>query len=142
MGKQMSEGNERGMTTKIVLDTMRFHAFHGVMPHEKQVGNEFVVSLTLEVDVTAAVESDRLADTINYADLYALVKAEMAIPSELIEHVGGLILKRVRAEYPDVLRMEVRIAKLNPPVGGVMKSAEVVLSCHYCKPPDPMPDSI
>ncbi len=116
------------MTTKIVLDTMRFHAFHGVMQHEKQVGNEFEVSLTLEVDVTAAVESDRLADTINYADLYALVKAEMAIPSELIEHVGGRILKRVKVEYPRVLRLEVRVAKLHPPVEGVMKKAEVVLT--------------
>ncbi len=116
------------MTTKIVLDAMRFHAFRGVMPHEKQVGNEFEVSLTLEVDVTAAVESDRIVDTVNYADLYALVKAEMAIPSELIEHVGGRILKRVKAEYPNVSRLEVRVAKLQPPVGGVMKSAEVVLT--------------
>lgn len=122
------KGCERGMTTKIVLDAMRFHAFHGVMPHEKQVGNEFEVSLTLEVDVTAAVESDRIVDTVNYADLYALVKAEMAIPSELIEHVGGRILKRVKAEYPNVSRLEVRVAKLQPPVGGVMKSAEVVLT--------------
>jgi dihydroneopterin aldolase len=128
MGKQMSKGNERGMTTKIVLDAMRFHAFHGVMPHEKQVGNEFEVTLTLEVDVTAAIESDRLADTINYADLYGLVKAEMVIPSELIEHVGGRILKRVKAEYPSVSRLEVRVAKLHPPVEGAMKSAEVVLT--------------
>ncbi|MGI6571968.1 MAG: dihydroneopterin aldolase [Fermentimonas sp.] len=124
----MSKGNERGMTTKIVLDAMRFHAFHGVMPHEKQVGNEFEVTLTLEVDVTAAIESDRLADTINYADLYGLVKAEMVIPSELIEHVGGRILKRVKAEYPSVSRLEVRVAKLHPPVEGAMKSAEVVLT--------------
>ncbi len=128
MNRRMNKGSERGVTTKIVLDTMRFHAFHGVMQHEKQVGNEFEVSLTLEVDVTAAIESDSLADTINYADLYALVKAEMAIPSDLIEHVGGRILKRIKAEYPGVSRLEVRVAKLQPPVGGVVKSAEVVLT--------------
>jgi dihydroneopterin aldolase len=128
MNRRMNNGNERKMTTKIVLEAMRFHAFHGVMPHEKQVGNEFEVSLTLEVDVTAAVESDQVDDTINYADLYTLVKAEMAIPSGLIEHVGGRILKRVKAEYPRVTGLEVRVAKLNPPVGGMMKSAEVVLT--------------
>lgn len=127
MNKRVSYRNEQGMTTKIVLGAMRFHAFHGLMPHEKQVGNEFEVSLTLEVDITAAVESDRVVDTVNYADLYALVKAEMAIPSELIEHVGGRILKRIKAEYPRISRLEVRVAKLNPPVGGVMKRAEVVL---------------
>lgn len=128
MDTRMNNGSERGMKTKIVLEAMRFHAFHGVMPHEKQVGNEFEVSLTLEVDVTAAIESDWIADTVNYADLYALVKAEMAIPSNLIEHVAGRILKRVMVEYPTVSRLEVRVAKLNPPVGGVVKRAEVVLT--------------
>ncbi len=116
------------MTTKIILDSMRFHAFHGVMPHEKQVGNEFEVSLALDVDVASAVESDQISDTINYAELYELVKAEMAVPSGLIEHVAGRILKRIKAEFPGISSMEVRVAKLNPPVGGVMDRAEVVLT--------------
>ena len=116
------------MTTKIIIDKMHFHAFHGVMPHEREVGNEFEVGLTLELDVTRAIESDRIEDTISYADLFKLVKEEMDIPSRLIERVAGRILRRIKAEYPQILALEVRVAKMNPPVGGLMKKAEIVLT--------------
>ena len=65
------------MTTKIELEKMRFYAYHGVMPQETKVGNDFVVDLILTAPLEQAVKSDELDDTINYAAVYAVVKEQM-----------------------------------------------------------------
>ena len=70
------------MTTKIELEKMRFYAYHGVMPQETKVGNDFVVDLILTAPLEQAVKSDELDDTINYAAVYAVVKEQMDITSD------------------------------------------------------------
>ena len=68
-----------------------------------QVGNTFIVDLILTAPLENAVWSDDLSDTINYATVYETVKAEMAIPSRLLEHAAGRILKAER-DFPECLR--------------------------------------
>ena len=79
------------MTTRIELKEMRIYAYHGVMPQETKVGNNFVVNLILTAPLEQAVRSDELDDTINYAAVYEEVKEQMDIPSKLIEHAAGRI---------------------------------------------------
>lgn len=119
------------MTTSIELKEMRFYAYHGVMPQERRVGNRFVVDLTLTAPLSQAVESDDLGDTINYAEVYAAVKEQMEIPSQLIEHVAGRILRALKERFPQLTAATVRLAKLNPPFGGDLLSASVVVSETY-----------
>lgn len=116
------------MHTEIRLNKMRFYAFHGVMPQENSTGHEFEVNLSLEADVTSALESDEVEDTINYAEVFDLVKTEMKEPSKLIEHVAGRIFRKVKEQYPQLTAIEVRVAKLHPPVKGEMESAEIIVS--------------
>ena len=80
------------MKVQIELDSMNFYAFHGVAPQERTVGNTFIVDLLLTADVEAATVSDNLDDTINYAEVYAVVKQEMDRPSLLLEAVSGRIV--------------------------------------------------
>ena len=87
-------------SSKIYLKNVRFHAYHGVLPQETQVGNDYVVNLEVKYDFSRAMETDELAGTINYAELYELVKEEMEKPSKLLEHVAGRIGKRLFAEHP------------------------------------------
>ena len=58
------------MTSYIFLDTLRFFAHHGVGEQETVVGNEFTVSLRLQVDIRRAAETDDVADTVSYADVH------------------------------------------------------------------------
>ena len=85
---------------KITLHEMRFYAYHGVFPQEQRVGNQFVVELTFWADVAGSVRSDELEETISYADVYEVVKAEMDIPSRILEHVVGRISERLFATFP------------------------------------------
>lgn len=116
------------MMTEMTLRNMRFFAFHGVLPHEKKVGGEYRVTLHLKVDFSRACDTDRLEDTLNYAALYDLVKREMDVPSQLIEHVAGRILSKIGDCYPETEFLSVTVAKLDPPVGGAMEAAEVTLT--------------
>jgi len=115
------------MKTKIELHNMHFYAYHGVMAHEKVVGNEFEVSIALEADISAACASDDVNDTINYAGLFDLVKAEMYTPSLLLEHLAGRIFRRLSEEYPQISSLEVRVSKMHPPVKGEMEKAEIII---------------
>ena len=91
------------MTTKIELEKMRFYAYHGVMPQETK------------------------DDTINYAAVYAVVKEQMDIPSKLIEHAAGRILYALKERFPQLAAVELKLSKLNPPFGGDVHSASIIL---------------
>lgn len=116
------------MKSVIELNNMRFFAYHGVLPQETVVGNQFEVSMRIEADLSAACRSDDVRQTLNYAQIYDVVKAEMGIPSNLIENAAFRILQRVKEVFPEIATAEVRLRKMNPPVAGDMESAEIVLS--------------
>ncbi len=107
---------------------MRFYAYHGVLPQERETGNVFLVNMTLEADIAAACTSDEVDDTINYAEVFDLVKTEMEQPSKLLEHVAGRILSKLTKKYPRISHARVSVAKMHPPVGGEMEKAAIVLT--------------
>lgn len=116
------------MKTSIELKNMHFYAYHGVLPHEKSVGNNFLVNVIFTADVAKSFESDDVKDTVNYAEIYDLVKEQMAIPSNLIEHVAGRIFYKIKENFPQIRSLEVKLSKQNPPVGGNVEASEVVVS--------------
>ncbi|MBR2016919.1 MAG: dihydroneopterin aldolase [Prevotella sp.] len=105
------------MNTYIYLREVRFHANHGVMPQERTVGTDFTVDLRVEYPFAVAMKSDNVDDTLNYAQLYNLVKKEMAQPSRLLEHVAGRIAEAVFREFPSSISIDLCITKVNPPMG-------------------------
>ena len=111
----------------IYINDLRFHAFHGVMPQERLTGNDYSVDLRVGYDVGAAMLSDDVGDTINYADMYDIVRQEMSVPSQLVERVAYRIAHRISSRYPDVTRMDVKVTKLNPPLGADCHGAGVEL---------------
>ena len=116
--------------SQLVLENLTFYAYHGVFPEENIVGNTFVVTLSVDVDLQKASETDNLDDTINYQLLYDIVKTEMQIQSKLIEHVAGRILRAVISKFPQITKTEIQLKKLNPPISGQVESATVILSLN------------
>ena len=112
----------------IELKDMIFYAYHGVMEQERIVGNTYSVSIRLYLDLARAMESDNLEDTVNYAAVYEIIRKEMEIPSCLIEHVAGRILKSVKAHFPQVREISVRLSKNNPPIGASIREAAVEIN--------------
>lgn len=112
---------------KITLHEMRFYAYHGVFAQEQRVGNHFIVELSFWADIAESLHQDELEETISYADVYEIIKAEMAIPSRLLEHVVGRISERLFATFPRMQRIALTLSKCNPPFPGEVHSAAVTL---------------
>lgn len=116
------------MAGKIILEGLEFHAYHGVYPHERDSGNWFEVDIAVETDFSKAAEHDEISGTVDYETLFAIIKAEMEKPSKLLETVAGQIVNEILKSLSPVQWVEVKIAKLNPPIGGKCRKASVSLS--------------
>lgn len=117
------------MTSYIFLDQIHFFAYHGVGEQETIVGNDFIIDLRLKTDITCATETDDVTNTVSYAEVYEAVKAEMSIPSKLLEHVCGRIIKRLFHDFPTVESIDLKLSKRNPPMGADLDAAGVEVHC-------------
>lgn len=111
----------------IEIEGMEFYAFHGHYPVEKEVGNKFIVNIKITADCEKAGKSDKLEDALDYQLVYQLIKEEMAIKADLLEHVGRRILDRLYAEFAEIQHASVKISKMNPPMGGQIEKVSVTL---------------
>ena len=114
---------------KIVIEEMEFYAFHGHYQEEQIVGNRFLVDLEMDADLAAPANSDNLNDAVNYQQAYQIIKNEMRrTKSNLLENIGKRILDALFAEMSGIKKATIRIRKLNPPMGGPIKSVGVKMS--------------
>ena len=104
--------------SSIELRNLTFHAHHGVLPEERLLGNTFTIDITLDTDISHAVATDELNGTINYAEVYEVIKKEMEKPSQLLEHICGRICTALLHHYPSLQRVVARVEKQNPPING------------------------
>ena len=87
--------------------------------------SEFGGRMRLKVDIEHAMQSDDVTDTVSYAEVYETVKKEMEIPSKLLEHVGGRIVKRLFGDFPPIEDIELKLSKRNPPMGADIEAAGI-----------------
>ena len=120
------------MESHIFLNGMRFFAHHGVGEQETLVGNEFIVNLKLKVNIQQAMQTDDVADTVSYADVYETVKKEMSVPSKLLEHVGKRIIDRLFSDFPQIEEIMFTLSKRNPPMGADIEAAGIEI--HLSRP--------
>ena len=113
----------------ILLKEIRCYAYHGVAPQENLIGNEYIIDLKLKVDINKAAQTDEVADTVNYAEVHQVIMAEMAVPSKLLEHVGGRIIEKLFQQFPALEEKELHLSKRTPPMGADVESAGIELHC-------------
>ena len=109
----------------IRLRDIQCYAYHGVLEEEKQQGNTFRVNVAITIDSPKGVESDCIQDTLDYRGVCDIVRAEMSVPSELIEHVAWRIKQALLQAFPQAIDVKVKVAKKNPPLDLPVAWAEV-----------------
>ena len=115
-------------TTKIELKGLEFFAYHGVLPEEVRLGQQFSVDVVLSLDPDMQFESDAVESTVNYAEVFALVEAIFTGERfNLIERAAEAIAERVLADFERVREVGVTVRKPAAPLPGVFDycSAEV-----------------
>lgn len=100
----------------IEINKLRLYAYHGVLEQEHRVGNEFEVSVKLIYPFDTAMNNDNISGTLNYARVIDIIKNEMLIHSNLLEHVIKRIRTSLVTQYPQIKGGSITIAKLSPPI--------------------------
>jgi 7,8-dihydroneopterin aldolase/epimerase/oxygenase len=117
-----------GMKTQLILNDMKFYAYHGAFKEETVIGGQYSVSIVLDADLSKAAETDKLEDTIDLQEVYNLVRKEMQLPSKLIEHAAYRIVKAIKQQFCQIENVKVTLRKLNPPIGGQIEDEAIVIS--------------
>jgi len=96
---------------QIVLKGMNFYGYHGVHPEERSNGQKFVVDVVVECSLTKPAKSDRVEDTVNYSELFRIVKCIVeGKPHNLLESVAKNISDKILLNY-DIYSVSVTIKK-------------------------------
>ena len=92
------------------------------------IGSDYRVDLGISADLSQPAISDQLNETVDYVHLNNIIKEEMTVRSNLLEHVAKRIIDRIFEEIKEVTEVEVEVSKINPPIGGDVESVSVKLS--------------
>jgi dihydroneopterin aldolase len=107
------------MTDSIELRGIQSFGYHGVYPEERQLGQRFVIDLTLHLDLRSASKQDDLSRSVDYGLVVRrareIVEGE---PCKLIEAVAERVASDLLDAFPLVSRVDVCLHKPNAPVRG------------------------
>ena len=105
------------MTDAIFIHGLVIHAQHGVMKHETEVGQRFVIDLELSADLSESSRTDHLADTVSYSHVVATASAAFKGANyKLLERAAGAIADAVLAAFPRVSTIKVTVHKPHAPI--------------------------
>ena len=111
----------------IRINNIRVYAYHGCLVEEGKIGSDYRVDLEVKADLKKSAQTDQLSDTVDYVHLNRIVKEEMAVRTKLLETVASSILDRILSELELVSRAQVKVSKLNPPIGGNVEMVSVIM---------------
>jgi 7,8-dihydroneopterin aldolase/epimerase/oxygenase len=110
---------------KIILHNMVFRGRHGVHPAERTLGQRFEIDVELGLDLSRAMASDALHDTVDYSRIHAIAREEVEDQQyQLIEALAGAMVRRLMAEFP-ITSVLVRVRKPQVPLHGILSFAAV-----------------
>ncbi|MPZ85138.1 MAG: dihydroneopterin aldolase [Actinophytocola sp.] len=119
------------MADRITLTGLRVHGHHGVFDHERRDGQEFVVDVTVWLDLTRAGATDDLAETVHYGELATRVAGIVGgEPRDLIETVGAEVADDVLTDER-IHAVEVTIHKPDAPIP--LDFADVAVTIHRAR---------
>ena len=117
------------MTDTIFVKGLVIHARHGVMDHETEVGQRFVIDLELYSDLSEPSRSDQLSDTVSYANVVTTsVAAFKNTNYKLLERAAGAVADAILAAFPRIRSVKVTVHKPHAPIAAIFEDVGVVLT--------------
>ena len=117
------------MTDTIFIKGLVIHARHGVMDHETEVGQRFVIDLELYSDLSEPSRTDHLSDTVSYANVVTTAAAAFKNTNyKLLERAAGAVADAILAAFPRIRAVKVTVHKPHAPIAAIFEDVGVVLT--------------
>lgn len=106
------------MTQKIQIKGLRVYGYHGVLEHERQEGQYFIVDATIKVDADRASATDDISNTVSYAELAHLISENVRNnPVNLLETLAQRLADEVLfAASPWASKVKITVSKPDAPI--------------------------
>jgi len=108
----------------ITVEGIRVFAYHGHLPEEAVLGGHFIVNVWVEADTSEVEKTDDLNDTVDYVKIIEIVKQQMAIRSNMIEHPAKRIVDAILPLHT-VQQVTVEVEKVLPPIDAAFDKISV-----------------
>lgn len=116
------------MTDTVFVTGLAVHAYHGVMDHEATVGQTFRLDLVLDVDLSAASRSDKLAHTVGYDQIVNVASLAFCTRRHrLVEAAASAVAEAVLSRFPQVSRVRVTVHKPHAPIAATFADVGVTI---------------
>jgi len=117
------------MTDTIFITGVLIHARHGLLEHETEVGQRFVIDLELFTDLSESSHTDRLADTVSYSNVVATATAAFKNTNyKLLERAAGAVADAVLTTFTRIRSVKVTVHKPHAPIAAIFDDVGVVLT--------------
>lgn len=117
------------MSDIIFIKGLLVHARHGVMDHEAEVGQRFVIDLELFIDLSESSRSDKLADTVSYSSVVeTATSAFKGTNYYLLERAAGAVADAILAAFPRVSAIQVTVHKPHAPIPAIFDDVGVIIT--------------
>lgn len=114
----------------IHLHNLKFHSFHGIHDEEKVLGGEFAVNVDVEVYQSQKIDS--ISQTINYVEVYDLVKHRMELATPLLETIADDLINIIHHHAASLIKsISISIIKINPPIQNFIGSVSVSTTKNF-----------
>jgi dihydroneopterin aldolase len=113
----------------IFIRGILIHARHGLLEHESEVGQRFVIDLELTADLTESSRTDRLKDTVNYGSVVDTATRAFADRNYyLLERAAGAVGDAILDAFPRVSAVKVTVHKPHAPIAAIFEDVGVTLT--------------
>jgi len=117
------------MTDNVFVSGLALHAYHGVMQHEAKVGQSFMLDIVLDIDLSDASRSDKLAHTVGYDQVVDVAsEAFCARRYRLVEAAAGAVADAVLDRFGQVTRVRVTVHKPHAPIAATFADVGVTIT--------------
>ena len=113
----------------ITVEGIRVFAYHGHLPEEAKLGGHFMVNVWVTADTSEVEKTDDLNDTVDYARIIDIVKKQMAIRSNMIEHPARRIVDSI-LPLKKVQKVKVEVQKITPPIDATFDKISVTIKAE------------
>ena len=117
------------MTDTIFITGVVIHARHGVMDHETEVGQRFVIDLELAIDLSESSRTDRLVDTVSYSSVVSTATAALKnVNYKLLERAAGAVADAILSHFPRIRAVKITVHKPHAPIAAIFDDVGIMLT--------------
>jgi dihydroneopterin aldolase len=119
------------MNDTIFIHGIIVHAHHGMLNHEAEVGQRFVIDVELFVALLEASHTDELTDTVCYADVARATISTFACQNyQLLERAAGAVGDTILATFPRISAVKVTVHKPHASIAAIFQDIGVTINRH------------